>query len=106
MFVLPSYGEGLPIALLEAMALGKPCIATSVNGIPEAIVDGKTGLLVPPDDGHSLAQAIEKLYANENLRKQYAEAGRAHVLKEFDAKVAAETTLKYYNACFEAETRP
>lgn len=100
MFVLPSYAEGLPIALLEAMALGKPGISTSVNGIPEAIIHEKTGLLVPPDDGHSLALAIEKLYLDEELRNQYAEAGRAHVLKEFDERVAAETTLKYYNACF------
>lgn len=103
MFALPSYGEGLPIALLEAMALGKPSIATSVNGIPEAIIDRKTGLLVPPDNGHALAEAIEKLYLDEDLRKQYAEAGRAHVLKQFDERVAAETTLKYYNACFAKE---
>lgn len=101
MFVLPSYGEGLPIALLEAMALGKPSVATNVNGIPEAIIHEKTGLLVPPGDGHSLAEAIEKLYLDENLRKHYADEGRAHVLKEFDEKVAAETTLKYYNACFD-----
>jgi glycosyltransferase involved in cell wall biosynthesis len=100
MFALPSYGEGLPIALIEAMALAKPSIATNVNAIPEAIIDRQTGLLVQPGDGRSLAQAIEELYLNERLRKQLSEAGRAHVLKTFDERLAAETTLEYYNACF------
>lgn len=100
MFVLPSYGEGLPIALLEAMALGKPSIATNVNGIPEAIIDGETGILVAAGNGHALAEAIEKLYKDESLQKKYAEAGRAHVLKTFDERLAAETTLKYYDACY------
>ena len=100
-FVLPSYGEGLPIALIEAMALGKPSIATSVNAIPEAIIDRKTGLLVRPGDASTLAVAIEELYLNEDLRKQLSEAGRAYVLKMFDERLAAETTLEYYDACFD-----
>jgi len=100
MFVLPSYGEGLPIALLEAMALGKPGIASNVNGIPEAIIHEKTGLLVPAGDSDALAEAIEKLYLDENLRIRLSQAGRIHILKTFDERLAAETTLKYYDKAF------
>ena len=100
MFVLPSYGEGLPIALLEAMALGKPSIASSVNGIPEAIIHEKTGLLVPAGNGHALAEAVERLYLDKDLQKKFSTAGRAHVLKTFDERLAAETTLKYYDKAF------
>jgi glycosyltransferase involved in cell wall biosynthesis len=63
-FVMPSRYEGFPIALLEAMALGKPIIAAAVNGIPEAIQDGVNGLLVPPEDEKALAAAIERLVAD------------------------------------------
>jgi len=59
LFILPSRSEGQPIALLEALAAGLPCIASAVSGIPEALGDGRYGRLVPPDDPASLAQAIE-----------------------------------------------
>lgn len=60
--VLPSHAEGLPLAILEAMACGKPVVATRVNGIPEAIVDGASGVLVEPDDDHAIADAMVRLF--------------------------------------------
>lgn len=71
-----SLGEGLPLALLEAMSLGKPIIATSVGGIPEVIDDGKNGLLVEPD-AKSIAKSISAVLLDEKLRKSLGE--NAHI---------------------------
>lgn len=99
-FVLPSFVEGLPIALLEAMALGIPCVSTSVYAIPEAIKHRKTGLLVEPGQSEDLAEAILQLKGDLELRNSLAEAGREHVLKHFDERVAARTAIDAYRGCF------
>jgi len=96
LFVLPSYSEGLPGALLEAMALGKACIASRVNAVPEAVRDRETGILVPPGDSRALADAIRDLARDDTLRERIAGAGRSFVLSHFDERKAAETTLEYY----------
>jgi glycosyltransferase involved in cell wall biosynthesis len=82
-FVLPSRQEAFPLATLEAMVVGLPVIASDVGGLPEQIVDGKTGILVPPADPHALARAILDLVGNPGLRRQLGEAARKHVAEFF-----------------------
>ncbi|WP_152352535.1 glycosyltransferase family 4 protein [Brachybacterium subflavum] len=77
--------DGLPTVLLEAMALGTPCVSTPVTGIPEAIRDGSTGLLVPEDDAPALSDALESLLADPDLRRALSLAGRALIEERFDA---------------------
>ena len=76
--------DGLPTVLLEAMALGTPCVATPVTGIPEAVIDERTGLIVPESDPQRLADAIERLVDDSQLRARLARAARAHVEANFD----------------------
>ncbi len=77
-------GDGLPNVLREAMALGTPVIASRVAGIPEALDDGRCGLLVPSGDLGALADAIERLLGHADLRQTFARLGRAHVEDKFD----------------------
>ncbi len=95
-FALPSYVEGLPIALLEAMAAGLPSISTNVYAIPEAIIDDETGLLVEPGDSAGLAAAMLRIIAEPDLRSRLSENGRRRVLERFTDRVAGETALEAY----------
>lgn len=96
-FALPSYVEGLPIALLEAMALGIPSVSTNVFAIPEAVIDGKTGILIEAGDAPALAAAVENLYRDRNLRRRLGDNGRRFVLDNFDERVSAQTVLTIYD---------
>lgn len=82
--------DGLPTTILEAMACGTPVVATPVTGVPEAVVAGETGLLVPEEDPGALADAIGSLLAVENLGVRLAVAARSLVEREHDATRAAE----------------
>jgi len=82
-FVLSSLSEGLPLALLEAMAAGKAVVATDVGGVPEVIAAGENGLLVPPREVQPLADAIHRLLRDAELRAQYGERAKATVLEHF-----------------------
>jgi glycosyltransferase involved in cell wall biosynthesis len=82
-FILSTHYEGLPISILEAMRAGLPVVATSVNGIPEEIEDGKTGLLVPPRDAKSLAEALSTLITAPELRQRMGAAAREKFLNQF-----------------------
>jgi glycosyltransferase involved in cell wall biosynthesis len=82
-FVLPSYSEGLSLALLEAMAAGKPVIATAVGGTPEVVTDGDTGLLIPPRDAGALAAALTRLLSDPALARRLGANARAHVRQNF-----------------------
>ena len=94
-FVLPSVYDQLPIVILEAMALGKPVVATNVCGIPEVIEDAKTGLLVKPSDVDSLAEAILKLIENPELRERLSqEASRAATC--YDIKSVVRLHIRNY----------
>ena len=83
-FALASFGEGVPVVLMEAMAMEIPCVATWVNGIPELIRDNEEGLLVAPSDVEGLSRAIERLLKNRDLRLRLGQAGRKRVLQDYD----------------------
>ncbi len=97
-FVLPSLEEGLPLALVEAMALGVPVVSTPVNAIPEAVEHGVTGILVPPGDAEGLAGAILQLRHDPALARRLAAAAHVHALT-FDADEMAGVTLAVYDSC-------
>jgi len=82
--------DGLPTVLLEAMALGTPCVATPVTGIPEAVRQDHTGLLVPPEDPAALARALARLIDDAGLRVELATHARALVEREFDIAQTSE----------------
>jgi N,N'-diacetylbacillosaminyl-diphospho-undecaprenol alpha-1,3-N-acetylgalactosaminyltransferase len=83
-FVLPSYyREGIPVTVLEAMAMGLPVVATDVPGCREAVVAGETGFLVPPRNVDELVQAIRKLVEDPALRRRMGQAGRARAVQRF-----------------------
>ena len=95
-FVQPSLSEGMPNAVLEAMAASRPVVASSVGGIPELIVDGESGILVPPADPRALAAAVARLLVDRALAVCLATAAakRARELFSFD-RVLAETEALY-----------
>lgn len=93
---LPSYREGLPKALLEAMASGRPVVATDVPGCREAIIDGVNGLLVPPRDASALAAAIAALAQDRELRGRFGSAGRMLAERDFSVRQIARETLAVY----------
>ena len=95
-FVLPSYLEGLPISLLEAMALGIPSVSTDVNGIPEAIKHLETGYLIEPGNALELVEAIRQLKENKSLREKLSKNGREFVLENFNENTVAEIALERY----------
>jgi colanic acid/amylovoran biosynthesis glycosyltransferase len=85
-FALASFGEGVPVVLMEAMAMQIPCIATWVNGIPELIRHREEGLLVAPSDEEALAQGIEELFKSRELRQRLGRAGRIQVALHYDLR--------------------
>jgi len=95
-FAMSSITEGLGTSLLDAMAAGKPIVATRAGGIPEVVVDGETGLLVPPRDHEAMADAIVQLLKDETLRHQMGDAGRARARALFSAERMVQNTLQVY----------
>jgi len=94
--VLPSFFEGMGRALLEAMAMAKPVVASRVGGIPDIVYDGINGFLVTPGNVEELAVAIEKLLLNKDLAVQMGKAGRQHIGREFSADFMAQSIEKVY----------
>jgi glycosyltransferase involved in cell wall biosynthesis len=99
LFVLPSLFEGLPLSILEAMAAGKPVIATAVGGASEAICDGETGLLVAPADPSALATAIGGLLAKPEQAQRLSMAGAAAVKQNFSVDSMVRRTTAIYEEC-------
>ncbi len=82
-FVLPSYFEGLPMSVLEAMSAGLPVVTTPVGGIPEAVADGEHGFLVQPGDVPGLVDRLARLLEDQSLRQRMGRAGRQRVQEQF-----------------------
>ena len=99
--VLPSHREGLPLCVLEAMAHGRPVVASAVGGIPELVEDGVTGLLVPPGDVGALRGALERLLADPILRRRMGREGRRRVAALCSRERTAAATLQAYAATSE-----
>ncbi len=95
---LPSYREGLPKALLEAMAAGLPCVTTDVPGCREAVAHGDNGLLVPAGDAAELANALKVLIQDSGLRQKMGRRGRERVEREFSSEIIIGQTLALYEA--------
>ncbi|GAC1492630.1 MAG: glycosyltransferase family 4 protein [Acetobacteraceae bacterium] len=91
-FTLPSHFEGLPMSVIEAMLTGLPVVATAIRGPREQVLDGETGLLVPPATVAPLAAALRRLVADADLRSRMGQAGRARALELYtEARVVART---------------
>jgi glycosyltransferase involved in cell wall biosynthesis len=95
-FVMSSVTEGLGTSLLDAMAAGKPVVATAAGGIPEVVVDGETGLLVPPRDHDALAGAIVTLLKDAGVRRRLGDAGLRRAQQKFSAERMVQETLRVY----------
>lgn len=96
-FVAPSLYESFGLIYLEAMARGKAVVACRVGGVPEVVLDGETGLLVPPEDPHALAEAIVLLLRDDHLRERLGRAGRERYLALFTARAMADRSLEFYH---------
>jgi glycosyltransferase involved in cell wall biosynthesis len=88
-FCLPSFAEGVPVVLMEAMAMEVPVITTKIAGIPELVEDGRSGLLVAPGRADELAEALERLLADPELAARLGRQGREKVVAEFDCERSA-----------------
>lgn len=104
-FCLPSHAEGLPMAMLEAMAAARPVVVTAVGGIPDAVQDGANGLLVVPGQVAALAGALGRLLGDAALRRRLGQAARATVAARFDAAAAAGRIADLYRELSAAPVR-
>ena len=88
-FCLPSFGEGVPVVLMEAMASGRPVLTTAVAGVPELVRDGDTGVVVTPGHQEDLTDALERLLRDPDLRGRLGEAARRYVRQHYDVDASA-----------------
>jgi starch synthase len=96
-FVCPSLSEPFGIVNLEALSCGTPVIASNVGGIPEAIQDNKTGILVRPNNPKELAESIQSLLEDAKLRKRFGDDGRRWVEANFSQEVITRKMLQVYS---------
>lgn len=104
-FVMPSLWEGLPMAVLEAMVARKAIVASEIAGIPEAIVDGREGLLVPPGEARPLAAALESLLADQRRREALATAAAERAHGQFTVSVMADSYEALYARAYAKRQR-
>jgi glycosyltransferase involved in cell wall biosynthesis len=99
LFVLASRAEGMPLVIAEAMACGKAVIGTNVDGVPEIVQDGKTGILVPPEDPQSLTAALIRVYSNQPYRDSLSKQGQEWALREYNWAAIAMRYLSLIEEC-------
>ena len=104
-FVVPSRQEGLPLALLEAMALERPIVATTVGGIPDVLTHGEDALLVPPEDPHALAEAILRLLTDVSLATSLGGAAGVTGARRFTSEVTARKYANLYRDLLRTRSR-
>src|SRR5262249_53212892 len=97
-FIFPSLYEGLGIALIEAMAAGCACVASSAGPIPEVVSDGKDGILVPPGDPAAIAAAVCRLLDNESLRQRLGAAAAKSAFSRFQPQQSADELTRIYES--------
>ncbi|MEO5378836.1 MAG: glycosyltransferase family 4 protein [Magnetococcus sp. DMHC-6] len=102
-FVLPSYFEGMPGAVLEAMAMGIPIVATSVGGVPEAVEGHRNGFLVEPGDVTALTACLRTLIADEPLRQKMGQESFKIILEKFDIRRIVEDLVQHYETIVNSE---
>ena len=95
--VHPAVDEGFGLAIVEAMAMGKPVVASRSGGIPEIITDGETGILVPPKRPDKISEAVLRLIRDDKKAKQISKNARRVARKRFDIKISAEKTRSLYD---------
>jgi len=98
LFVLPSLSEGLPLVLLEAMAASTPVVTTNVGGIPDAVIDGETGILIPSKNTDALSKAIVSLLGDRIKQKVMGEKARKNIEERFVWSIVVDETLKVYRS--------
>jgi glycosyltransferase involved in cell wall biosynthesis len=101
-FCLPSFAEGVPVVLMEAMAMETPVVASAVMGVPELVEDGTSGLLVPPGRPDAVADALAALAADPGRRATLGREGRRKVIAEFDVDRSAELLRGHFQALLQA----
>jgi len=105
MVVLPSYKEAMPMCLLEALAVGKPVVATRVGSVPELVVPEVTGLLVEPGDANALSAAVLRLLGDMELGRTLGARGRAHVTRRFASEVVGRCYVDLYREALQKHCR-
>jgi glycosyltransferase involved in cell wall biosynthesis len=105
-FTLPSEKEGLSIAVMEAMAIGRPVVATRISGMDEVVLDGENGLLVPPCDGPALAEALQMLLCDPAKRREFAANGKRFVESHFEQSECVGRVEKFFEKIVEEGDTP
>jgi glycosyltransferase involved in cell wall biosynthesis len=105
-FVLPSWREGFPCSVLEAMATGLPVVATNIRGCREAVVHGQTGLIIPPGNAPALTDAVLYLLDHPEVRRRMGEAGRHRVVELYDQRLVQERFVAVFDRLLGTPSQP